>query len=158
MQRNRRSRILVDRDLQLRFALIVVLASTSAVFIQTALTSFMLGNIAERLPNDGRAVMEGLPSALAFNAAATLAVTVPWLLLLSLLGTFRIFGPLVGFRTFMRDVAAGRRSTPHRIRQGDHLQDVCDLLNEVTEPLRRDIAARENAYDLDAPEERHDAA
>ena len=152
MKPNRRTRILVDRDLQLRFAMIVLLASTSAVFIQTALTSFMLGRMAEQLPNDGRAMMEGVPSALAFNAGATLAVTVPWLLFLALLGTFRVFGPMVGFRSFMRDVAAGRRSAPMKIRKGDHLQDVCDLLNEVTEPLRAEIADRENTVDLDAGE------
>ncbi|WP_145070409.1 hypothetical protein [Engelhardtia mirabilis] len=147
MKPNRRTRILVDRDLQLRFALIVLLASTSAVFIQTALTSFMIGRLAEQLPNDGRALMTDVPGALALNAGITLAVTVPWLVFLSLLGTFRVFGPMVGFRNFMRDVAAGRRSSALTIRKGDHLQDVCDLLNEVTEPLRADIAERQGKGD-----------
>jgi len=145
MHPNRRSRIVVDRPLQSRIALIVLLASASAVFMQTALTSYTLNNIASELPNDGRIMMEGIPASLAANAGWTLLFTVPWLIFLSFLGTFRVFGPLVRIRNYMREILAGEHGAELTVRKGDYLQDVCGLVNEITEPRRQEIIERKKS-------------
>ncbi len=136
MNPKRRTRLLVDRDLQVRFLVIVALAAASAVFLSTGLTAWSLARLAAELPEDGNRMLARLPALLSWNALLALGLTVPWLMFLALAGTHRIFGPLVRFRHFLHAVADGRQPEPCRIRDGDHLQDVCDLLNVATEPLR----------------------
>jgi hypothetical protein len=147
--RPKRRQILVDREVQLRLATTAMLATASAVFLVTALTAASFARLAERLPNDGAQVLAALPGTLALAAGLALVATVPWLGLMIVLGTFRVVGPLVRFRQFLRDVASGAQVEPCRIRTGDHLQDVCALLNEATSPLlernRAAAAEREGA-------------
>lgn len=137
MKHQRRQNLLVERDLQIRFLLIVLLAAASSVFLSIGITAWTMSQLASGLPHDGAFVLSRLPAALGWNALLSLGLTVPWLLFLTLAGTHRIFGPLVRFRHFLRGVAAGEHPEPCRIRDGDHLQDVCELLNAATEPLRR---------------------
>jgi hypothetical protein len=38
---------------------------------------------------------------------------------------------------YLTELASGANPKPCRIRDGDELQDLCELMNRATEPLRR---------------------
>lgn len=50
--------------------------------------------------------------------------------------THKIVGPLYRFRVYLTALARGESPEPCRIRKDDELQDLCELLNRATEPLR----------------------
>jgi hypothetical protein len=52
------------------------------------------------------------------------------------LSTFRIAGPIYRFEQYLRQVVKGEAEGPCRIRDGDELWDLCDLINQATAPLR----------------------
>jgi hypothetical protein len=62
----------------------------------------------------------------------------PFLLVVGLVTTFRFFGPLHRFRVYLARLARGDRPDACRIRREDELQDLCELLNRATAPLRAD--------------------
>jgi hypothetical protein len=61
---------------------------------------------------------------------------VPLTLLVGITSTHKVVGPLYRFRVYLTQLAAGERPAPCRIRQNDELQDLCELLNRATQPLR----------------------
>ena len=80
-----------------------------------------------------------------------LVLLIPMTLALGIVLTHKIAGPLYRFETFLTAVMAGEHPEPCRLRKGDELMDFCDLLNEVTEPLRNGSVAfpqHETAEDL----------
>jgi hypothetical protein len=97
--------------------------------------------------------MEKLPGILRRTFLLTLGLVTPLTFALGVLSVFKVVGPLYRFRLYLRGVADGTEQEPCRIRQGDELQDFCDLLNEVTAPLRAEARERAAAA-APAPERR----
>lgn len=58
--------------------------------------------------------------------------------------TFRRAGPLYRMHVHLAQVAQGRANGPCRIREGDELQVLCDLLNDAL-AAERERGARESA-------------
>jgi hypothetical protein len=77
--------------------------------------------------------MNGLLGA---TLAVSLAIVIPVTLVVAVLLTFKVAGPLYRFRVFLNQVKRGERPEDCRIRKSDELQDFCELLNEATAPLR----------------------
>ena len=82
-------------------------------------------------------LFDEIPGALLISFAVAFLLLAPLSLAIGVLTTFRVLGPLYRFRMFLRQVADGTPPGPCKIRKTDELHDFCDLLNEVTEPLRR---------------------
>ena len=138
-----RQKKLVHPRLQGRFLTLLLAAAGATVLVHAALTVWALASLAAELPHDAVQVRDAIPGTILLSSLATLLVVLPVFLLLGIVGTFRIFGPLYRFRVFLRAVAAGRHPAPCHIRRGDELQDICQLLNVVTAPLREDQAEPE---------------
>ena len=132
----KRKKKLVGGDAQRRLLLLVFLGGAAGILVQSCTLAFFLTRTAESPPNDARLLFEEIPMLLTATAVGTFALTVPFFCMLTLTASFRVFGPLYRFRVFLRDVVEGRESAPCRIRKTDRLQDVCELLNAVSEPMR----------------------
>ena len=132
----RRRKKLIEPRIQLRFALVFLTTSGLAVLVQTLVVSALLMRVASRLPNDGVDLQGFLPEILGSSLLFTLLVLVPLDLCVGILSTHKIVGPLYRFRVYLTQLAAGERPQPCRIRENDELQDLCELLNRATEPLR----------------------
>ena len=85
---------------------------------------------------DAVALQEEWMSILLSKLLIALALLVPLTLAMGVLMTHKIAGPLYRFEMFLNAVMDGEHPEPCRLRQNDELKDFCELLNEVTEPLR----------------------
>jgi len=82
-------------------------------------------------------------------------LVLPLILWISILATQRVAGPVYHFERFLGDVLAGSATKPCKLRDGDQLKELCELLNRATEAQRAHNAA---AAATSAPETAPDAA
>jgi hypothetical protein len=134
-QRHKRRRVLIQPRLQLRIVLAFLAAACISTLVQVLLLSHGLSSLAETLPTEGNVVLEEMPRILRNQVLLTFLLMAPLMLAVGTLETFRIVGPLYRIEQYLRDLAAGRRPGPCRIRKNDALHDLCDVLNEATQPL-----------------------
>lgn len=132
----RRSKKLVQPALQMRIAVVFLITAAVAVLVQAGVLTWVLTDLSFEVPEDGAVIRESIPSLLATSLLVSFAVLVPSMLLIGILATFRVAGPLHRIQQFLRGVARGEERQPCRLREGDELQELCELVNEVTEPLR----------------------
>ena len=133
---NRRSKKLIEPRIQWRFALIFLTTSALAALVQCLVVSFLTMRAADRLPNDGALLKLQLLEILGGGLGITVLLLVPLTLVSGIVSTHRIVGPLYRFRVYLTQLAQGERPGPCRIRKDDELQDLCELLNRATAPLR----------------------
>ena len=140
-KRHKRRKKLIKPGLQMR----VIGAFFGAACIAVVLSMIMLNRavltISDKVTVDEAALATEWSGILMSNMLVTFAVLAPILIGIGILVTFRIAGPLYRFEVFLKQVAAGEKPEPCRIRAGDELHDFCELLNTVTEPLRRRAGA-----------------
>ena len=148
MARTQRNRKLVEPRLQLEFCLLFLCITLCAVLVQTIVLNFTLAGLAGRVPHDGGRILAEVPRILGASLLLTLALLVPVALAIGVYSTFKLVGPIHRFKVFLKQVAAGERPHECRIRAGDELQDLCQLMNEATAPLRR---SRSDARDAGDP-------
>lgn len=141
---------------QLRLIGGFVALSLLGLFLQVALLAGRMLQLAARLPSDGLLVQDDLTRQIVTALAISLGVILPVTLVVGVFMTFRWAGPLYRFHKHLREVAEGGVPGPCRLRDGDELQELCTLINEVTEPLRQGLRtpAAEETADADAAEVR----
>lgn len=137
-----RKKKLIDPRLQTRFALLFLYTAGTAVILQVAVLYVVLDRVSANLPTGGEELADRIPQILAATGLITFALLVPVTLAIGIRSMFRIVGPVHRFREFLTNVAGGKEPEACHIRAGDEFQDVCDLLNEVTEPLRESSRSR----------------
>ena len=145
---NRRRKRLIEPRIQKRFVLIFLSTASLAALVQCLVVSYLLVRAADQLPNDGLALKTQVTGILASSLLLTVAFLVPLTLAVGVVATHKVVGPLYRFRVYLTQLALGERPEPCRIRKDDELQDLCELLNRATEPLRArgpEAAARESA-------------
>ena len=76
------------------------------------------------------------------------AVFLPLTLMVGVLSTFRIAGPLYRFEKFLLAVQNGENPGDFTLRSGDELKDLAALINSSTRPLRRE-GTEESTTDSD---------
>lgn len=136
--RNRvRRRIkLIKPRLQLRLVAVFVGVSAIGFLMQSLHVGMRLSELAASVPEGGpylMAVMPELPlEILMFSFGMLLPLTVA----VGILATFRLAGPLYRFEVYLKGVISGEEVGPCRIRRGDELQDLCELINQATESVR----------------------
>lgn len=133
---NRRSKKLIEPRTQLRFVRLFITTSAFAVLVQALVMSYLMMTIADRMPNDGVQLKSQMLNLLATGLGITLVLLVPLTLVVGIASTHKVVGPLYRFRVYLTQLAAGENPPPCRIRRDDELQDLCELLNRATEPLR----------------------
>jgi len=133
---NRRTKRLIEPRIQKRFVLIFLSTASLAALVQALVVSFLLLRAADRLPNDGWELKTEIGGILVSSLVFTVTFLVPLTLAVGVVSTHKIVGPLYRFRVYLTQLAGGERPAPCRIRQDDELQDLCELLNRATAPLR----------------------
>jgi hypothetical protein len=137
---NRRRKKLIEPRLQLRFSLAFLATSFALVLVQAIVLTFLLQRVADQMPNDGMLLRAGLARILLASFAVTFLLLAPLSLAVGIRTTFPVVGPIYRFRVYLRELIDDKRPGPCRIRKGDELQDLCELLNEATAPLREATA------------------
>lgn len=145
-----RSTKLVDRRLQLRLTgWFLVLSSLTMVF-QFLLFTSVASKVALEPHSDPAAIYAAFSAACVRVLWISALVVLPATLLVGVLTTFRIAGPVYRLKAFLDAIRRGESPPDVQIRKGDELQDVCELLNEVTRPLRREADVREPVGEREA--------
>jgi hypothetical protein len=133
----RRNQKLIKRDIQVRLGLIFAGVSTLCLLIQWLLLSSLLANAAHKMPVGGDYLLDLVPTLLTQTLLLSAAIALPLTLVAGIYATFRITGPIHRFETYLREVIRGTQLGPCKIRQGDALLELCELINDATEPIRK---------------------
>lgn len=138
----RRRRKLIQPGLQLRLTLTFVGIAALSLLLQFVLFANAMTELAVGLPSDGAIVMERTGDMLTAVLGVSFLVFLPLTFAIGVLSTFRIAGPVYRFTSFLRQVQRGERPPDFRLRSGDELKELAQLINEVTAPLRTHPADR----------------
>lgn len=132
----RRKKKLVKSRLQLHLiAVFSSLACLSSLF-QVLVLNRSIVALAERSGDSPGALAGEMPTILFGNLALTLAVLLPLMLVVGVLVTHRIAGPVFRFEEHLGAIARGEDPGICRIRKGDELHELCDAINAAVQRLR----------------------
>lgn len=128
---------LIKPGLQLKLIGVFVGVSMLGFLMQTLVVWLRLTQTAEMLPESaGNALAGMLPMLPLEILLISFGMLLPFTFAIGILATFRIAGPIYRFEQYLKEVIQGTQVGPCRLRSGDELQELCDLINEATEPLR----------------------
>lgn len=133
----RRRLKLIKPGIQLRLAAIFAGLSLVCLLVQWLLFSALLTSAADRMPVGSEYLLDLVPELLNRSLLFSVLIALPLTLLAGVHSTFRITGPIHRFETYLREVIRGTQLGPCKIREGDALGELCSLINEATEPVRR---------------------
>jgi hypothetical protein len=128
-------RILFPRLQNRAFTLVLAMVGTS-LLIHTLVSVVSLTRMAHSLPSDGKVLHGMIVGMLTRDFLLAFVITVPAFGLLAAAAFMRVVGPVHRMRTFLQGVVDGRETEPCRLRKGDEFQDICELINQATEPMR----------------------
>ena len=135
VQYKRRKKLIKPR-LQLRMSGLFVGLVTLMLLLQFALITAALHHTANLLPTDS-ALLLGQTNMLTLRVIGiSAAVFLPLTLMVGILSTFRIAGPLYRFEQFLVAVQNGENPGDFTLRERDELKDLAALINTSTAPLR----------------------
>ena len=134
---NRRKKKLIEPRIQIRIALLHLTTSMLAALVQAVVVVYLLMRIADGLPHDGLELKSELPNILGNSLLVTILLLVPLTMIVGITSSHRVVGPLYRIRQYLTQLKAGEKPAPCKVRENDELQDFCELVNAVTEPLRR---------------------
>lgn len=123
-----------------------LLACISALF-QVLLLNLSLQELAPRLGEGGEALLVVLSEVLRENLLIAFAFLVPLMLVVGVLVTHRIAGPIYRMERHLEALARGENPGECRIRKSDEFQELCQRINDAQRAL---LAAKEAAA-LQAP-------
>jgi len=143
MTNHSRKKKLIKPALQLKLAGIFMASALAVISIQAFTLHKTTMALSGYLPNDQALFKKLWPDYFLQNT-----VLAGLLILVAMFGvgiavTFRIAGPIYRFENYLRDLRDGKATAPCSLRSGDDLKGICDLLNEATEPIRAQNAARQ---------------
>ena len=96
----------------------------------------ILTDTALKLPRDGSLLLDQVDGMLLTMLVGTCLVMLPVTFLVGIVATHRWAGPLYRMTTYLRTVARGEGPGDCKLRKGDELQELCDLINDVTKEKR----------------------
>lgn len=131
-----RRKKLVEPGLQLKVSLWTLCLITATLVIQFLYTLRLFAKIALELPGNPESHFNEFMRQAFHLLAISLGVVLPLTFFVGVLATFRLVGPLKRMQSFLAAIHRGERPPDFRLRKGDHMQEFCTLLNEVTRPLR----------------------
>lgn len=130
-----RKKKIINPRLQWRMMLVFAILAMSAAMLQAIALGTTLMVVAGRLPNDGSLLEGKIESLIWISLLATIAFILPLNLLVGRSVTFKVAGPLYRIETHLRQIAAGERPGPCRIRKDDELQEFCRVVNDAIAAL-----------------------
>jgi hypothetical protein len=153
MTHHPRKRKLIKTELQLRLVAVFVLLSVCSVLLQVILFNRSVAELSRQMVVERHVLLDALPTLFVENLLLTSAVLVPVTFFVGVLATHRIAGPIHRFERYLASIVAGEEPGECRIREGDELQGLCNLINAAVTSLR---AGRPSA--TPAPQDRREAA
>ena len=158
--RERRSIKLILPDLQLRLICWFTAMTSIALVGQFLLFSSSLTRFAAQMPEGGPYLTSSMGELLFDVLIFSFGMLLPATLLIGIHATFRVAGPIYRFKEHLKKVAAGEFVGPCRIRSGDQLQDLCQLINDGIDRARRDgpQVLHPSSHETAAPAEEKQAA
>ena len=137
----RRRRRIIKPRLQLKLIGAFVGVSLLGYLLQYLLLARELSSFAQTLPTDGARLLASTPGLLASVLAVSFGVLFPLTLVVGILVTFRVAGPIYRFESYLGEIARGESNgAPCRIRKGDELNELCDAINDAVAAMRADAA------------------
>lgn len=121
--------------LQLKLIGVFLALGMACTLVQFALLSRAATKLALTLP-EGRTLLGPVGDLLITQLAIAMALLVPLTVVIGAVVTFRVAGPIYHFETHLRALLAGRNPGTLKIREGDELGELCELLNQVLEGRR----------------------
>ncbi|MHC4261248.1 MAG: hypothetical protein ACYSWX_01895 [Planctomycetota bacterium] len=137
--RFKRRRKLIQPRLQLKLTAISTFVALIALLMQYLLFARSLTSLAAELPEDSLRLLQLGQPELMRTLLTTLVLLLPLSIAVGVLSTFRVAGPVYRLEQYMRSVLAGERPEDCRLRKGDELNELCDLVNEVTRAQREGL-------------------
>jgi signal transduction histidine kinase len=122
--------------------------SLLALTLQYLVFQRLLADAATTLPTDGALLLSQTNTRLMTVFFTSVALLLPATFAVGLVVTHRLIGPIYRFEVYLKQVISRETTEPCRIRKGDELQDLCDLINTATEPVRK--AANDRAQRREA--------
>lgn len=121
---------------QLR-AIVFSLSTASAyVLLQCSILLFLTTTVSDELPEQSELLQGLLLKHMGLSLVVTFVILVPLTAALGAVLTHRTAGPLHRFEVYLEQLRDGENPGPCKLRRGDELQELCELLNQATEPLR----------------------
>lgn len=142
--KNPRLRKLVHPRLQLRLTLAFVGLAFLALTFQFVLFVSVMSETLQRVPGAFADHFTEVTGAYQRVFLISLCVVLPLTALVGVLTTFRVVGPLFNISRFLRRTLSGEKPEDCRLRGGDEYQELCELVNQVTAPLRTGAPAPES--------------
>ncbi|MEL6431800.1 MAG: hypothetical protein AAFZ87_15020 [Planctomycetota bacterium] len=142
-----RSNKLSRPRLQLRLVMPFVVGALVATVAHGALFGLAMKDLAVQLPSDEAVLLEAWPELATRQTLLMAFVTIALLALIGVLTTHRVGGAAYRLERHLEDVLDGRAKLPCELRSGDELQELCALINDVTE--ERLAAARDGTAGID---------
>lgn len=131
-QRHRRRFRIIRPRLQLRLIGSFFGIAALALLLQYLAFLWMVADAAVDMP----AVAAAVAANAAWVLAGSFALLLPLTLLVGVLMTHRIAGPVYRLETFLKQVESGEAREDCRLRKGDELQELCALVNQATAARR----------------------
>lgn len=132
----RRIKIIKPR-LQLKLVGIFLGISALGFLVQALIVGLRLTETASALPDDGSTLLGLLPQLPIEILVFSFGMVLPLTFAVGVLATHRIAGPVYRFEQYLQGVIRGDQLGPCKLRKGDELQELCELINQATEPLRQ---------------------
>ncbi|MEL6715749.1 MAG: hypothetical protein AAFP86_18355 [Planctomycetota bacterium] len=151
----KRRKKLIRPALQLRMTGVFIGLVSLMLLLQFVLLTAEIHHAANALPADGPRLLAEANTIVGRVVLISATVFLPLTLIVGILSTFRIAGPLYRFERFLEALRNGERPEDFRLRDGDELHDLAALLNDATRPMRADGTSSD---DIDERAEERNAA
>ncbi|MEM7309303.1 MAG: hypothetical protein AAF682_21645 [Planctomycetota bacterium] len=136
-QRHKRRIKIIKPRLQLKLVGIFVGLATLSVLLQSILLARRLTQLSAEAPAGGDYLVDALPSIVLEILVFTFGLIIPLIFAVGVLITHRIAGPIYRFEQHLMGIVKGEKVRPCKIRDGDELQELCQIINMATETLSK---------------------
>lgn len=144
MRRNRRRLLFIEKKFQIQFIIKFCLLVTLGSLATMALLYFFASRTTTVSFQNTRAVVKSTADFIFPILVQTLLVVTILIalstIMLTLLISHRIAGPLYRFKKELLKMKGGHLESEFKIRKGDQLQELAEILNELKCQYREDIA------------------
>ncbi len=131
----RRRRRIIKPRLQWKLIASFVGILILGMLLQYLLLAQQLTELAERLPSDASILTAETPALLGAVLFVSFLILLPVTIVVGVLLTFRIAGPIYRFEQHLGAIARGENPGTCYIRKGDDLVELCALINDATQAL-----------------------
>lgn len=148
-----RKKKLINSALQLKMISAFLFLSCISALFQVVLLNRSIMGLAKLMETDGDVMLAQMPGLLVSNLILTLGVLLPMMLLVGILVTHRVAGPIYRFEQHLGAIARGEDPGVCRIRDDDELHELCAIINRAVAELKSQHEPRIEETEVHAPDD-----